>query len=927
MAEFLKPKKSTFVTRPIGVVNVDTGAVEGYSIQADAMRKIANEYFADAEEQQTKEGVKIGRTLPMRDVNQKLFFQELPSGLSDVVRDAAEPVIRERYENNLQIDIYKKIQEIRSKSKDSNEFQNNVTTQMGAYSDEIRKLAGDDYANIVNVISSKMAAQNFTDMVTKEMADQKRIQSTESNEVLNIEIEDFSATNTNFINNAANAQETEKILKDYNNNIKQYLGKNDTNLTNGLSIDTYQATKLKIQGSLPRQLIRNFMFQKDYGNALQLIESLEYNKEIKLTDSEGKEIPLSEKDKTVLNYLKQNKNKPFVLNELDQIRQEKARKEHKIRADTYDKDQAIKKMIAENAGSPLAQAALNSFPDKMLNHYKNIITKLKNGVNVEEELATWEMNFANLSSDKGLTLKHNGKNVIVKTGTTTQQSLLVAIKSEGIIDSLKESGAFTTSNDFGSLINQIKNPNKNILNTNQKKALDSIKPLLEKGGLIQSTENYLVKLINNEIVSLNRISTEQNENEENKKVQIKIANGVPLDKKERIRLENLYNLPFNYFNSGTFAEKLANNDETAVKVDKLIKTGTIPIKLEQSFERVMAGNAETGEEINRLLGIYQRYSSLPTLGGNMLDRNNQLRNLPAETLNVFEVANNLIPLYKGTTVFFGETNANKEGQQIPVSSLQMFNKIRTVYQNNKLDESKTATITKNYLKDLFNKTGRNYTDTIDFLKSLDFDTNEAYELKGMVDLAAAMNLPQENLITLLELVQEDLYGDGQGFVIDKLSRGNNTNRSKYAFSKIFKSEDEIEFAINQIKEDIAKLPLGTHKDVGIGSKYEPKGRYVFNATLDKNLTPAARNQKIYPTKSAAQKKGHVNDVKVVLQPFRQGIDREVKYVAFVQKGQFYVLLRKPEGMEDAGGIFVYDSKQIKLDYARKLQTQAPDTRF
>ena len=59
-----------------------------------------------------------------------------------------------------------------------------------------------------------------------------------------------------------------------------------------MSIDTYQATKLKIQGSLPRQLIRNFMFQKDYGNALQLIESLEYNKEIKLKDSEGKEIPL-----------------------------------------------------------------------------------------------------------------------------------------------------------------------------------------------------------------------------------------------------------------------------------------------------------------------------------------------------------------------------------------------------------------------------------------------------------------------------------------------------------------------------------------------------------------------------------------------------------------------------------------------------------
>ena len=133
-------------------------------------------------------------------------------------------------------------------------------------------------------------------------------------------------------------------------------------------------------------------------------------------------------------------------------------------------------MIAENAASPSAQAALNFFPDKMLNEYNNIIAKLKNGEDVEEQLAAWEMNFANLSSNKGLTLKHNGKDVIVKTGTTTQQSLLVAIKSEGIIDSLKESGAFTTSNDFGSLINQIKNPNKNILNTNQKKALDSIKP-------------------------------------------------------------------------------------------------------------------------------------------------------------------------------------------------------------------------------------------------------------------------------------------------------------------------------------------------------------------------------------------------------------------------------------------------------------------
>ena len=61
------------------------------------------------------------------------------------------------------------------------------------------------------------------------------------------------------------------------------------------------------------------------------------------------------------------------------------------------------------------------------------------------------------------------------------------------------------------------------------------------------------------------------------------------------------------------------------------------------------------------------------------------------------------------------------------------------------------------------------------------------------------------------------------------------------------------------------------------------------------------------------------DVKVVLQPVRQGIDREVKYVAFVKKGQFYILLRKPEGMEGAGDIFLYDSKQIKLDYAKSRE--------
>ena len=92
MVEFLKAKGTSFVNKPVGVNNVNTGAVEAGQTLARVGQQLATQFFADAEQEQIKLGKEVGLTLPVRDNDGNLAFQTTPTTLSDVAKNAAEPI-------------------------------------------------------------------------------------------------------------------------------------------------------------------------------------------------------------------------------------------------------------------------------------------------------------------------------------------------------------------------------------------------------------------------------------------------------------------------------------------------------------------------------------------------------------------------------------------------------------------------------------------------------------------------------------------------------------------------------------------------------------------------------------------------------------------------------------------------------------------
>ena len=86
MVQFLKAKKTTFINKPVGVNSVNTGAVQAGQTLANVGKSLATEFFKEAEEEQIKLGKDVGLSLPTRDTEGKLLFQDVPSSLSAVAK-------------------------------------------------------------------------------------------------------------------------------------------------------------------------------------------------------------------------------------------------------------------------------------------------------------------------------------------------------------------------------------------------------------------------------------------------------------------------------------------------------------------------------------------------------------------------------------------------------------------------------------------------------------------------------------------------------------------------------------------------------------------------------------------------------------------------------------------------------------------------
>ena len=242
MVEFLKAKGTSFVNKPVGVNNVNTGAVEAGQTLARVGQQLATQFFAKAEEDQIKLGKEIGMTLPVRDEEGNLSFQTTPTSLSDVARNAAEPIIQKRYEDALNVDIFGKLNEIRQKSRTSSEFSKNVENEMSVYIEQTKQSGGERYVGGMTEVIAKLSAQHVNAMATEETKEAMRIASLQSNMITNQNIADLISISGDAINKAS-IDELDNVIQDLESNALAIVEQNNSNLvTNNLAVDTHRKT-------------------------------------------------------------------------------------------------------------------------------------------------------------------------------------------------------------------------------------------------------------------------------------------------------------------------------------------------------------------------------------------------------------------------------------------------------------------------------------------------------------------------------------------------------------------------------------------------------------------------------------------------------------------------------------------------------------
>ena len=251
MVEFLKAKGTSFVNKPVGVNNVNTGAVEAGQTLARVGQQLATQFFADAEQEQIKLGKEVGLTLPVRDLNGNLDFQTTPTTLSDVAKNAAEPIIQKRYEDALNVDIFGKLNEIRQKSRTSAEFSKNVENEMSVYIEQTKLSGGERYVGGMTETVAKLSAQHFNAMATEETKEAMRVSSLQRNKVDNLNLADLISFGTNEFSKAKDLADINSIIVNLTDNLSDITNNNDTNLAiNNLAVDTHRKTDTAINTAI-----------------------------------------------------------------------------------------------------------------------------------------------------------------------------------------------------------------------------------------------------------------------------------------------------------------------------------------------------------------------------------------------------------------------------------------------------------------------------------------------------------------------------------------------------------------------------------------------------------------------------------------------------------------------------------------------------
>ena len=885
MVEFLKAKGTSFVNKPVGVNNVNTGAVEAGQTLARVGQQLASQFFADAEKEQIKLGKEVGMTLPVRDGDGNLSFQTTPTSLSDVAKNAAEPIIQKRYEDALNVDIFSKLNEIRQKSRTSGEFSKNVENEMSVYIEQTKQSGGDRYVGGMTETVAKLSAQHFNAMATEETKEAMRISSLQHNMIDNMNIADLISISGDRINKAT-IGELKSVLEDLDANANEILKRNDLNLaTNNLAVDTHRKTATSAKTAVSFALVN--ILTKDKTPA-QIHEIENYFR----TGTLPKD--LSDKEKELLNQIVtspfRNEVKKYVSSVQDKVSETS-------RQITADKNRAYvdkQRQINEYRNNPTIYRNSQQFKAQFQMQLSTIHNEIfaSGGVASDEQknkIRKLEDQLFKATDGTGVMI--NGQRILLTKGEA--MSAMNEAVVMGLENTIVRSNLFKTGADLGKLQDALYQRDPRLLSPDQKKVYDTVIEVsgasLQKDSIVNATG----KAINDNITSANRADAIIAENEITTNT-MRNADGFGNQNfgnttKEQDILSKGHNISAAYFQQ-EFEEELKTNTPRALRINNQMARGNFSSAFINFMDNALNGRDDG--EITRAMNYFQKYSQVLE-GGIRVDK--MYGAVSEETYGIYSIAKKLIPAFRGKTSFFDVEGVNGG----PVTQAQMLTKIKKVYQARTQPES--ISNFKSNLKSIIGKEKNSF----DYLtNTLGFDRTEARDLQFVVDMSASMGLTKKLTDEILSASKEGIYLDGENTVVDFYAGGDDSFRSKYAFKAIF-TNGEDGFARSVIQSKLNELEHFVEKRDKDGKLVKrPTGSF----TLMFKPTQVIDGKVQYSTGTRVDAvQPDVLDTPVYLQPIPYGSRKDdVRYVAVTRKGQFYRPIKLPNG-----ALMAFDAKELR----------------
>ena len=886
MVEFLKAKGTSFVNKPVGVNNVNTGAVEAGQTLARVGQQLATQFFADAEQEQIKLGKEVGLTLPVRDDDGNLSFQTTPTTLSDVAKNAAEPIIQKRYEDALNVDIFSKLNEIRQKSRTSGEFSKNVENEMSVYIEQTKLSGGERYVGGMTETVAKLSAQHFNAMATEETKEAMRIASLQANQINNLNIADLISIAGDQINKA-NIGELDNVLEDLESNAQAIVEQNNNNLvTNNLAVDTHRKTDTSAKTAVSFALV-NILTKNKTPSQIHEIENFFR------TGTLPKD--LTDKEKVLLDKIESSPFRNEVKKYVSGVQDKVSETQRQIYADSNRAYVERQRLINEYRNDPTIYRSSQQYKAQFQMQLSTIHNEIfaNGGVATDEQknkIKNLEDQLFKATDGTGVVI--NGQRILLtKAEVSTAMNQAVVM---GLENTIVKSKLFKTGDDLGKLQNALYQRDPSLLSNEQKKVYNTVIEVsgasLQKDSIIFATG----KAINDNITSANRADAIVAKDNLISNTMAN-ADGFGNSKfgntnKEQQLLSEGHNINARYFLQ-EFETELANGVSRAVKIDQQMARGNFSSAFVQFMDVALTGRDEG--EITRAMNLYQKYTNIQE-GGIRVDKLSGV--LSEETYALFSIANKLIPAYRGKKEFFDVEGRNGG----PVTQAQMLTKIKQVYQARSQPEN--ITNFKSNLKSII----QNQKNSFDYLvNTLGFDRTEARDLQFVVDMSASMGLSKKVTDEILTLSRDGIYLDGESTVIDFYSGTNKVNRSKYAFKAVFGAEEDgfarsiIQRRLNDLEHFQEKFDEKTGKVVK-----RPAGKFVLKYQPTQVIN--GKVQYSTGTRTDAVQPDAV-DTAVYLQPIPYGSRKDdVRYVAVTQRGAFYRPIRLPDG-----SLMAFDAKELR----------------